>query len=65
MTLEDIKNYFGNAYRFGKDTKMSPSTWTNWMERGYIPIASQMRLEHITKGALKANFKHVEHRDNE
>lgn len=60
MTIDDIKNYFGTGYRFSKMTGMSHSTWTNWMNKGCIPIESQVKVQKITQGKLKADLRHVE-----
>ncbi len=58
MTLEDLKNYFGNGNRFEKETGISHTSWGNWFkDYGFVPIRSQRKIEIITQGALKADLK--------
>lgn len=56
MTVEELKIYFGSSYHFKKVTGMSASSYLNWCNWGYIPIVSQIKLERLTKGGLKADF---------
>ncbi len=60
MTLDDIKNHFGSGYQFERITKMSHVNYVHWNRYGFIPIVSQMRLEKLTGGTLKASFEHAE-----
>lgn len=57
MTIDDVRNYYGNSYQFKKRTKMSDATFRNWMRWGFVPEASQYKLERLTKGELKAEWK--------
>lgn len=57
MTPADVKNYFGNGYKFNKLTKMSASTLANWLEWGYVPLLAQLKLQKLTNGKLTANLK--------
>lgn len=57
MTLDDVKKYFGTSYRFNKITGMGHDNYRNWMKRGYIPFQTQFRLELLSNGELKADFK--------
>ncbi len=57
MTLDEVKKMFPTAYRFGKETGMMTATYLNWFRYGYIPLKSQVRLEHITNGKLKARLE--------
>ena len=56
MTLIDVLDYYGGPCQFRAQTKMSINNIYNWRDRGFIPIASQIKIEHLTKGALKASF---------
>ena len=56
MTTDDIIEYFKNSYRFKEKTGMSCSTYLNWMKKGFVPLKSQIQLELITKGELKADW---------
>ena len=58
MTVDELQRYYKTSYAFGKATKMSPQSYTNWIEWGFIPIASQIKLEILTCGGLKADLKH-------
>lgn len=63
MTLDDIRAYFGSGYQFEEKTKMSHVNYIHWRRYGYIPIATQMRLERLTDGGLKASFDHAQKTD--
>ena len=57
MTLDDLKDRFGNGNRFQKETGISHTSWLNWFKRfGYVPIRSQRLIEKITNGELKASL---------
>lgn len=60
MTLDDLKNHFGNGARFQEKTGMSHANYVHWNKIGYIPILTQMRLQKLTGGTLQANFDHGE-----
>lgn len=53
---EDVKKYYGSQYNFRKETGMSTSTLANWLKWGFVPEASQYKLERITKGKLKTEW---------
>lgn len=59
MTIKDVINYFVNGYRFHKLTNMSSEAYRQWLKKGYVPIKSQIKLETLTQGKLKANLKHI------
>lgn len=56
MTIDDVRNYYGNSYQFKKRTKMSDATFRNWMKWGYVPEDSQYKLERLTQGELKTEW---------
>lgn len=56
MTPEDVNTYYGNPYRFNKQTKMSASTLANWIKWGFVPENAQYKLERITEGKLKTQW---------
>jgi hypothetical protein len=56
MKIDDVLSYYGSAYQFAKQTGMAINNIRNWRLFGYIPAASQMKLESLTNGALKASF---------
>jgi hypothetical protein len=57
MTPKDVKKYYKNGYQFHKETGMSHSTYMNWMKWGFVPEMSQLKLEKLTEGKLKAEWK--------
>lgn len=60
MTLDDIKKYFGTSYQFHKKTGMNHSNYLNWDIKGFVPIKTQLKLERLTRGALKADLAHID-----
>ena len=56
MTPEDVKKYYRSGYNFRKVTKMSDVSLGNWLRWGYIPEASQYKLERLTNGELKTEW---------
>lgn len=58
MTIDDVLTYYRTGYNMRKVTGLSASNVVHWKKKGYIPIVTQMKLEVLTKSALKANLKH-------
>lgn len=58
MTPKELKDYFKTGYRFWKETGFSAMSYSNWMKWGYIPIASQVEIQKITKGKLRASIEY-------
>lgn len=58
MTLDEIKNHFGTAINFHLETGMSHVNYYNWADYGYIPIETQVKLQWMTNGVLKADHRH-------
>lgn len=56
MTPEDVCKYYKNSYQFHKITGMSHASLRNWVKWGYVPEASQYKLERITNGELKTQW---------
>lgn len=63
MTIDDVLTYFVKVYRLTKKTGIAQGTVTNWKKKGYIPIETQMRLEKLTNGDLKADLAHCVYKD--
>jgi len=53
---EDVKKYYGSQYKFNKKTGMSAMSLGNWLKWGYVPEASQYKIERLTKGELKTEW---------
>ena len=58
MTIQELKNYYKSSYAFAQATKMSHSSYQNWIEWGFIPIESQIKIERLSAGGLRADLKH-------
>lgn len=58
MRLEDVLNYYGTAYEMEKKHKLAHQNVSNWKRLGYIPIMTQMKIERLTNGELKADLSH-------
>ena len=56
MTPADVLKKYGSQYRFHKETGMSHRSLANWIKWGYIPEASQYKLERLTNGELKTQW---------
>lgn len=54
MTVQDVLEYFKSANKFGKITGFSRTSVSRWKNRESIPYLSQVKIEHITQGKLKA-----------
>lgn len=56
MRPKEVKKYYKTLYRFNKETGMSCSTLGNWLRWGFVPLKSQVKLEELTGGELKAEW---------
>lgn len=52
----DVRKFYGSLYKFHKETGMSRSSLGNWIKWGFVPEASQYKLERLTKGGLKTEW---------
>lgn len=57
MTIDEVKRFYGSSYRFSMITGMAHTNLMNWTKKGYIPYLTQKRLEELTNGILKADWK--------
>lgn len=57
MTPQDVKNYYKSGYALRKETGMSAASMGNWLRSGFVPEVSQFKLEVLSGGKLKAEFK--------
>ena len=60
MTVDEVTNYYGNGYLFHKKSGMAAGTYHNWVRKGFVPLDSQVRIERLTNGELKASLDHVD-----
>lgn len=55
MTVEELYDYYGSKWtNVIKALDIGSNTIYKWRKRGYIPIASQMKIEKKTGGLFKA-----------
>jgi hypothetical protein len=59
MTLEEVIAFFGSSYALKKKTGMAHHNYYQWRKKGFIPIKTQLRLEKLSEGKLKANLDHL------
>lgn len=55
MKTYDVYQYFGSVRKISNALGISRSAFYKWMDRGYIPLKQQQRIELLTKGALSAS----------
>lgn len=60
MTIDEVKQYFVNWYRYENLTGLSHSNHLYWRKIGYIPILTQNKLEKLTGGALVSRYSDAE-----
>ena len=61
MRLEHVQKCFGKScYAFSKNTGMSPASYGYWRKLGYIPILTQIKLQKMCDGKIKANLHHID-----
>lgn len=59
MTINEIYDYYGkNWSRAMQDLRVGVNSYQYWMKVGYIPIATQIKIERRSKGLFKAEIKH-------
>lgn len=64
MLIEDVTRSFKSLYRLHKEWGISLNTVSNWKIRGYIPIETQVRIEKLSGGRLKADLNHIGNDDD-
>lgn len=60
MTVSELKKYYRTGYNFQKCTGITACSFSNWLKWGYIPVASQIKLERMTNGDLKADVEYID-----
>jgi len=63
MTIEEVYNYFKSGRQMQIKTGLSHSNFQRWKQYGYIPITTQMKIERLTDGDLKASLSHCKKED--
>lgn len=54
MKIDQVIKHFGSQVAVANALGVQQPTISNWRTRGRIPHLQQLRLEHVTKGKLKA-----------
>lgn len=57
MTIKELCEYYESGYRFSLDTGMSATSYHSWVQKGFIPVHSQIKLESLTDGKLVARIE--------
>lgn len=57
MKFDQLIKHFGTQLAAANAIGVSQPTLSNWKTRGKIPALQQIRIEHATKGKLKADPK--------
>lgn len=61
MKIDEVLNFYGNAYKFGKKTGICMQNVSYWKRMGYIPNNMQLRIQSITKKKLIAEYVEMPH----
>lgn len=54
MDYREIIEHFGSQIAAAEKLGVTQPTLSNWKARGRVPHLQQLRIQHITKGKLKA-----------
>ena len=54
MKFDNLIAHFGSQVAAATALGVTQPTLSNWKKRGRIPHLQQLRIEHLTKGKLKA-----------
>lgn len=63
MTIDEVYKYFGSGYQMKLKIGLTHANILRWRKRGYIPIETQLRIENLTNGDLKASLSHCKKED--
>lgn len=55
MKFDKLIAHFGSQVLAAEALGVTQPTLSNWKKRGHIPHLQQLRIEHLTKGKLKAD----------
>ena len=59
MKLREVYEHFDeNWAKVCRELKMSPNVYQSWINKGHIPISTQVKIEKLTKGLFKADLNH-------
>lgn len=55
MKIEDVISHFGSQVAVAQALGVNQPAVSMWKTRGKIPHLQQLRIQHVTKGKLKAH----------
>lgn len=55
MKFDQLIAHYGSQVAAADALGVTQPTLSNWKKRGRIPHLQQLRIEHVTKGKLKAS----------
>ena len=55
MKFDQLIKHFGSQVAAASAIGVTQPTLSNWKKRGRIPHLQQLRIEHLTKGKLRAS----------
>lgn len=55
MKFDQLIDHFGSQVAAADALGVTQPTLSNWKKRGRIPHLQQLRIEHVTRGKLKAH----------
>lgn len=59
MTVSDVIAYYKTPTNFSKQCNISRGALYEWKQKAYIPYKSQLKLERLTEGLLKADIADI------
>lgn len=54
MTTNEVIQFFGSKSAVAKALRLSPAAISQWGEQ--VPMRRQFEIEHVSGGALRANY---------
>lgn len=54
MKFDEVIDHFGSQVAAAQAIGVTQPTLSNWKTRGRIPHLQQLRIEHVTRGKLRA-----------
>lgn len=54
MNIDDLISHFGSQVEAARKLGVTQPSLSNWKSRGRIPLLQQLRIQHLTRGKLKA-----------
>lgn len=60
MLIDEVFEYHNSSWsEVARELGIGVNTYLNWRKIGYIPYATQRRIQITTGSALKANHEHA------